>query len=127
MWQAISNNPDTGSDRLQPDPPGVNYFDMLHVCRADLEWAIVPIYPETMRLAFDRQKKRIARMAKEDIEHSLRETIAATKMLQAELDKRTYQAKLKRVNDAARSIARHALRIERISLKILRGGKGFRP
>jgi hypothetical protein len=136
MIKAISNDMTSGSDRLQPEPPTQSYYDLLAIAH-DIDWDVprvttraavilVPAYPESMRTAFQRQKKRIARMADEDLRADIEATKAAVRLMQTELDRRTYEAKLKRVNDAARDIQRTALRIERAELKRRRGGKGFR-
>jgi hypothetical protein len=100
MNKAISNVIETGSDRLQPEPPTVSYYDLPGV--ADADWGgdptgaaviLVPAYPESMRTAFARQKKRIARQADEDLRNDIQATIAAVAMMQKELDRRTLAAK----------------------------------
>jgi hypothetical protein len=65
-------------------------------------------------------------MADEDLKRSHAETIAAVKIHQEELDRRTLAAKKARLDGAARDIERTNLRIERAELKRRRGGKGFR-
>ncbi|MFY9730877.1 MAG: hypothetical protein WAK24_09725, partial [Candidatus Acidiferrales bacterium] len=123
-------------DRLQIEEPTVSYFDKLDIAN-DIDWGIehvatrislilVPAYPQFMRQAFNRQKKRIARMADEDLRNDIEATKAAVRLMQTELDRRTLAAKQKRLDDSARDIRRTALRIEKSTLKRLRGGKGFR-
>jgi hypothetical protein len=121
MIKAISNNIETGSDRLQPNPPTVSVYDLLN--EGTIEWEstpgtravviLVPAYPESMRTAFARQKKRIARLADEDLRNDIQATIAAVAMMQKELDRRTLAAKQKRLDDAKRDMERDNLRIER--------------
>ncbi len=96
MIKAISNNIETGSDRLQSNPPTVSVYDLLN--EGTIEWEstprtravviLVPAYPESMRTAFQRQKKRIARLADEDLRNDIEATKAAVRLMQTELDRR---------------------------------------
>jgi hypothetical protein len=133
MRKAISNDRNSASEwPLWEAETG--YFDLLNVDPADLDTELstrtvvilVPAYPESMRTAFQRQKKRSARMADEDLRNDIQATIAAVAMMQKELDRRTLAAKQKRLDDAARDIERTARKIEYAELKRRRGGRGFR-
>ena len=115
----------------------LTYLDLLNVAPTELDWDVpevhsrtsvilVPLYPQWMRKALDQQRERISQMAQEDLERDIAATTAYVKLLQAALDKKTYEAKLKRVTDAGREIERTNLRIEKSTLKRLRKGKGFR-
>src|ERR1700758_4236492 len=119
MRKAISCDLDTGSSRLQPNPPTVSVYDLLN--EGPIEWEttpgtravviLVPAYPESMRTAFQRQKKRIARLADEDLRNDIEATKAAVRLMQTELDRRTLAAKQKRLDDAKRDMERDNLRI----------------
>ena len=133
MWKAISNDLESGSSRLQADEPTVSYFDVLDVADADWEGdptrtavILVPIYPQSMRQWLNRERKRIARLAKEDIDRDIKATAEYAAVLQKELDRRTLAAKQARLDRAARDIERTNLRIERAELKRRLNGKGFR-
>ena len=133
MRKAISNDQTTGSNRLQNEEPTVSYFDVLDIADADWEGdptrtavILVPIYPQSMRQWLNRERERIARLAKEDIERDIKATAEYAVVLQRELDRRTLAAKQARLDRAARDIERTNLRIERAELKRRRGGKGFR-
>lgn len=115
----------------------LSYLDLLNVAHAELDWEVaevhsrtsvilVSLYPESMRTAFARQKKRIARMADEDLQNDIEATKAAMRLMQTELDRRTLAAKQARLDRAARDIERTSLRIERAELKRRLHGKGFR-
>jgi hypothetical protein len=87
---------------------------------------LVPLYPQSMRQWLNRERKRIARLAKEDIERDIKATAEYAAVLQKELDRRTLAAKQARLDRAARDIERTNLRIERAELKRRLNGKGFR-
>ena len=133
MRKAISTDDATGSSRLQAELPTVSYLDVLGVADADWEGdptriavILVPIYPQSMRQWLNRECKRIARLAKEDIERDIKATADYAAVLQKELDRRTLAAKQARLDRAARDIERTNLRIERAELKRRLNGKGFR-
>jgi hypothetical protein len=134
MRKAISNDESTGTVLEQPELSTWDYLRTLAVNPADLDMELstravvifVSAYPESMRTAFARQKKRIARLADEDLRNDIEATKAAVRLMQTELDRRTLAAKQKRLDDAKRDMERDNLRIERNLLKKLRGGKGFR-
>lgn len=134
MRKAISNDPTTGSDHLQPNPPTVSVYDLLGEGPIDWEPSpgtravviLVPAFPQWMRKWLNREQKRIARLAKEDIERDIKATAEYAAVLQKELDRRTLAAKQARLDRAAREIELTNLRIERAELNRRRGGKGFR-
>ena len=133
MRKAISNDLESGTSRLQAEEPTMSYFDVLDVADADWECdptrtavILVPIYPQSMRQWLNRERKRIARLAKEDIERDIKATADYAAVLQKELDRRTLAAKQARLDRAARDIELTNLRIERAELKRRLNGKGFR-
>ena len=114
------------------------YLDLLNVDPADLDWDVdhdpgtravvilVPTFPQWMRDKLNRERKRIARLGREDRERDITATNEYVKLLQKALDAKTYQKQLARLNAAAKDIQKTALRIERAELMRLRKGKGFR-
>lgn len=135
MRKAISNDETTGTVLEQPEPvTALDYLLTLAVNPADLDMdlttravvILVPAFPQSMRKWLNREKKRIARLAQEDLERDIQATIDYAKVLQQELDRRTLAAKQARLDRAARDIARTDRRIEYNTLKRRLNGKGFR-
>ncbi len=102
MRKAISNDLNSASEWPLWEAE-TEYFDLLNVDPADLDMELltravvifVSAYPESMRTAFQRQKKRIARLADEDLRNDIEATKAAVRLMQTELDRRTLAAKAK--------------------------------
>ena len=102
MRKAISNDLNSASEWPLWEAE-TKYFDLLNVDPADLDMELltravvifVSAYPESMRTAFQRQKKRIARLADEDLRNDIEATKAAVRLMQTELDRRTLAAKAK--------------------------------
>ena len=112
----------------------LTYLDLLGVDRTELDdelrtrtvVILCSAYPDSWRQYLNRARKRIARQADEDLRNDIEATKAATQLMQEELDRRTLAAKQKRLDDAARDIARTDRRIEYNTLKRRLNGKGFR-
>jgi hypothetical protein len=108
---AFSTNPTNGCEREQPDMPTVDYFEILGINR-ELDWSNEPYQHgfavqgrralltakagdeltmamrRQVKTELSRRRKIIARMADDDLRRDIEATIAATKLMQDELDRR---------------------------------------